>query len=352
MNSKEITVKDFFEIFTGGNHNVATWTPSAIMDFAEDYHKKKLLAHPPLTDTSNTVEAKTCFNCNGAGQVDIADWFGPCKTCNGSGVLTTTLSTTKQIVSSDNKEKIKDRNHSLAIFIIKMSADQYNKAGEFIKQGELLNSVSKLEVLSNTKYISSEEIEKLVDKYILEDKPEFQALAKMRLTTDFTWLLSNLPTPGENQEEYFKEFEVIDGLNQHSLGINFEEWLLKSQENKAELSDKEVQYELARIICINMEVRDSELRIWDTVRKIQEFTSTLSNKEWISVDTKLPLCYETGDWDGKRSDLVLIEDIKEKLFIARVYLGFIDGSDFNDWYDNDGFDIKYKVVRWTELPSY
>lgn len=34
-------INDFFEVFTGGNSNVSTWTPKAIKEFAEDYHKKK-----------------------------------------------------------------------------------------------------------------------------------------------------------------------------------------------------------------------------------------------------------------------------------------------------------------------
>lgn len=41
-------VDKFFEIFTGGNHNVATWTPVAIKDFARDFHKA--MTRPAKTD--------------------------------------------------------------------------------------------------------------------------------------------------------------------------------------------------------------------------------------------------------------------------------------------------------------
>ena len=29
---------------------------------------------------------------------------------------------------------------------------------------------------------------------------------------------------------YFSEFKIIDGLNQHPTGLNFEKWLLKNME--------------------------------------------------------------------------------------------------------------------------
>jgi hypothetical protein len=31
------------------------------------------------------------------------------------------------------------------------------------------------------------------------------------------------------QQMYFGEFEIIDGVNQHPLGLNFWEWLTKNQ---------------------------------------------------------------------------------------------------------------------------
>jgi len=35
-----MNVDEYFGMFTGGNHYLATWTPKAIKDFAEDYHKQ------------------------------------------------------------------------------------------------------------------------------------------------------------------------------------------------------------------------------------------------------------------------------------------------------------------------
>lgn len=40
-----MNIDEFFEVFTGGNSNVATWTPKAIKEFAEDYHNQQLRLH-------------------------------------------------------------------------------------------------------------------------------------------------------------------------------------------------------------------------------------------------------------------------------------------------------------------
>jgi len=41
-------VNKYFQIFTGGNHNVATWTPVAIKDFAVGFYKA--MTRPAKTD--------------------------------------------------------------------------------------------------------------------------------------------------------------------------------------------------------------------------------------------------------------------------------------------------------------
>lgn len=37
-----MNVNDFFEVYTGGNDYIKTWTPSALKDFAEAYHRQKV----------------------------------------------------------------------------------------------------------------------------------------------------------------------------------------------------------------------------------------------------------------------------------------------------------------------
>tara|TARA_R110002020_G_scaffold408587_1_gene618416 strand:+ start:614 stop:922 length:309 start_codon:yes stop_codon:yes gene_type:complete len=36
-----MNVEEYFEIYTGGNDYIETWTPIALKDFAEAYHKMK-----------------------------------------------------------------------------------------------------------------------------------------------------------------------------------------------------------------------------------------------------------------------------------------------------------------------
>jgi len=37
-----MNIDDYFEVYTGGNNYIKTWTPKALKEFAEDYHKQKL----------------------------------------------------------------------------------------------------------------------------------------------------------------------------------------------------------------------------------------------------------------------------------------------------------------------
>ena len=72
--------------------------------------------------------------------------------------------------------------------------------------------------------------------------------------------------------------------------------------------------------------------------------------EWKYPQNETPLCYETGVWDGKRSDEVVAEDDIGRKYIVRVYEGTMDGSKFQDWIDNDGCIIDREIVRWLKLP--
>jgi hypothetical protein len=64
-----------------------------------------------------------------------------------------------------------------------------------------------------------------------------------------------------------------------------------------------------------------------------------------------PIAYETGEWDGKRSDEVIaVDDIGRKI-IARVYTGIMDGSEFIDWVDIDGNIIDRPIVKWFKIPE-
>jgi hypothetical protein len=73
--------------------------------------------------------------------------------------------------------------------------------------------------------------------------------------------------------------------------------------------------------------------------------------EWTNTLIDMPLCYETGAWDGKRSDEVLVEDDEGRRYVARMYSGQMDGSYFADWISNDGYIINKEIVRWLKIPA-
>ena len=73
--------------------------------------------------------------------------------------------------------------------------------------------------------------------------------------------------------------------------------------------------------------------------------------EWIDMNKKKPLTYEEGDWDGKRSERLAVRDEKGVPHAVRLYAGQMDGSEFYEFYDADGYEI-IGVTHWLELPFY
>ena len=76
---------------------------------------------------------------------------------------------------------------------------------------------------------------------------------------------------------------------------------------------------------------------------------------WISCDERLPLCYSTGNWDGKKSDNFIGETITGKQFIGNCYEGEMDGTKYFDWYQIDevnsnDWSINETVSRWLPIP--
>lgn len=70
--------------------------------------------------------------------------------------------------------------------------------------------------------------------------------------------------------------------------------------------------------------------------------------QWINADIE-PHCYESGNWDGKRSDWHLVET-KEGLSVGRCYSGFMDGSSFCCWYSDKDYEIE--VIRYQKINQY
>jgi len=80
-----------------------------------------------------------------------------------------------------------------------------------------------------------------------------------------------------------------------------------------------------------------------------------SKTQWVECSDKLPLCYISGDWDGRQSDLIIGETIEGKKFFGCCYEGFKDGVNFFDWYQVDEINrndwmVNDTVSRWMSIP--
>lgn len=67
--------------------------------------------------------------------------------------------------------------------------------------------------------------------------------------------------------------------------------------------------------------------------------------KWVKVREKLPSCYESGEWDGLRSEEIIFMCENGDKYVGRLYSGFIDGSHFNDFTDISSFVIP-NVTEW------
>lgn len=82
----------------------------------------------------------------------------------------------------------------------------------------------------------------------------------------------------------------------------------------------------------------------------------LKNKNmiWNNIKDKKPLAYQSGGWDGKKSDKVLVCTLSGSYYVAEMYEGALDGaldgSKFFDFYDDRDFEIE-NVAFWTEIDS-
>lgn len=73
---------------------------------------------------------------------------------------------------------------------------------------------------------------------------------------------------------------------------------------------------------------------------------------WKYTEKELPLAYQEGDWDGKRSDVVVVEIDLGLRFTARLYEGTLDGSKFSDWVNEvDEAHMTNRVIKWMYLPE-
>lgn len=69
---------------------------------------------------------------------------------------------------------------------------------------------------------------------------------------------------------------------------------------------------------------------------------------WYDVSKRKPLATETGGWDGKKSDKILVCTRSRQYHVAVMYHVIMDGSESFDFFDDKDFDIQ-NVQYWTEI---
>jgi len=70
--------------------------------------------------------------------------------------------------------------------------------------------------------------------------------------------------------------------------------------------------------------------------------------KWIDIKRQKPNCFESGNWDGLRSNFVLVFDKNGNYSIARAYEGVVDGNKYFEFYDSNDFEI-FNVIFWAKL---
>jgi len=72
---------------------------------------------------------------------------------------------------------------------------------------------------------------------------------------------------------------------------------------------------------------------------------------WKKLDDETPIATEAGEWDGLKSSALLVADKDEIIHVAIMYEGFMDGSNFRNFYDEvSDYEID-NVVYWSYIPQ-
>lgn len=68
---------------------------------------------------------------------------------------------------------------------------------------------------------------------------------------------------------------------------------------------------------------------------------------WTNLSEAHPMVYLSGDWDGLKSDPVLIKTKSKKMHLVVLYQGVIDGTAFSVFYDlNYDHQITEEVIQF------
>ena len=71
---------------------------------------------------------------------------------------------------------------------------------------------------------------------------------------------------------------------------------------------------------------------------------------WINIKDHTPIGVDRGDWDGLRTEWLLVQNRKEEYHVARAYVGTMDGAEFCYFTDNLGYEVE-NVMFWTLIDN-
>ena len=94
----------------------------------------------------------------------------------------------------------------------------------------------------------------------------------------------------------------------------------------------------------NSEFEDRITSLQESLKRFRKET------KWEGFESHQPICYETGEWDGYKSDIILCKNKNdENIFIAECYEGILDGSPFFHVCNGDDSVICEENYEWREL---
>ena len=104
--------------------------------------------------------------------------------------------------------------------------------------------------------------------------------------------------------------------------------------NEAEIGLKEVVSKLDLI------------QRYATSQQIIEQLRVKEKEDWVLISERKPLAFIRGEWDGLKSNQILVKDQDGNIFVAVMYEGRIDGVDFCDFYETTyDFEIN-NIIQW------
>jgi len=71
-------------------------------------------------------------------------------------------------------------------------------------------------------------------------------------------------------------------------------------------------------------------------------------ESWTKIEVEPPFVYESGDWNGLRSDFVLVKNKHGNVHIARAYIGIVDSGKFCDFVDDNDCVLSH-ITEWRPI---